>query len=289
MADINIRDLIRKGAPHQVIDEAVIRMMELKYAFQVSLALQTRNSILAVDVYDLASQLPATSTIAGLKVKGFRVDGPLFEGSSLVTCFKGTSSYVLKYLDTFEKKRLAFMEEKLDGRTHPNIVPYELYEGDIPSHRTFMIMPKYVSTLEPISDLDESDTFRLWHDISDALSFLHSHEIAFMDVKPSNICVDAKKFILIDLGSVASFGTTSSCTTAFLPTDLLPPRYENVKASASIDWWMLAMTIACKIGPDASPPQGPKPRTKEEVVSYLRSNILSSSFLMELLTKVGFA
>ena len=260
--------------------------MELKYASQVSLALGTQNSTLALDVYDQASQLPATATVEGLAVKGYSVNGPLFDGCSLVTCFKGTIPCVVKYLDAFEVKRLEFFEAKLSGDTHPNIVSYELYRDEA-HQRTFMIMPRYITTLEPISILNEKDAHRLWVDISDTLSFLHSREIAFMDVKPSNICVEGGKFILIDLGSVTSFGTTSSCTTAFLPVNFLPPGTESIKGSAAIDWWMLATTIANKVGPEASLPHGPKKRTKEEVLSYLRSNL--PSLLDSLLTKLGLS
>ena len=41
--------------------------------------------------------------------------------------------------------------------------------------------------------------------MNDALTCLHKHEYAHMDVKPSNICINSNgDFVLIDLGSVAS-------------------------------------------------------------------------------------
>ena len=284
-AELNIRDLIKKAAPREDIDEGVIRKMELKYASQVSLALGTRNYTLALDVYDQASQLPATSTTCGLKLKGYQVNGPLFDGSNLVTCYKGIKSFVVKYLGSFEKKRLELLEGKC-ANVHPNIVPYELYTDDA-RNRTFMIMPKYITTLEPITSLDESDVIRLWTDISNALRFLHSKGIAFMDVKPSNICIESNKFILIDLGSVATFGTTSSCTKAFLPVDLHSLESADVIGSAEVDWWMLVSTIASKIGPEASLSQGPKRRTKIELISYLENNLPHCTLVTDLRDKLA--
>ncbi len=148
-------------------------------------------------------------------------------------------------------------------------------------------MPRFMTTLEPLPQLDDADVSELWEDISKALMFLHDHGIAFMDVKPSNICIDERdksKYVLIDLGSVTPFGTTSSCTQAYLPLDMQTTG--SVVGSPAVDWWMLAMTIAEKVGPDASPDQGPKRRTKEQVLTYLGIYV-SASLVTDLETKLS--
>ena len=289
VGSLGIRDLIKKASTYEDIDEGVIRRMELKYAAAVTLALQTQNATLAMDSYYQAKQLPATTTVQQLTIKGYRVNGPLFEGSPIVICYKGTKSFLIKYLDRYENRRRADLERALGGETHPNIVSYEIFtksDGDTSSldKKTYMIMPRFMTTLEPLPQLDDTDVRKLWEDIDKALTFLHNHGFAFMDVKPSNICIDERgNYVLIDLGSVTPFSTTSSCTQAYLPSDMQSTN--SVVGSAAVDWWMLAMTVAEKVGPDASPDQGPKRRTKEQVLTYLGIHV-SSSLLTDIETKL---
>jgi len=79
----------------------------------------------------------------------------------------------------------------------------------------------------------------------DALDFLHRGRLAHMDVKPSNIFVDAAgHFWLADFGSVRSIGTASTSTTpTFVPAELRVAALEAYVVSKQHDWWMLGMTV----------------------------------------------
>ena len=126
-------------------------------------------------------------------------------------------------------------------------------------------MPKFETTLEPISFIDEKEASQLWGDIRDALDFIHSREFAFMDVKPANICVTEGRFVLIDLGSIVKFGKRSSSTPSYIPSD-----FTEKKGSAHCDWWMLAMTLAEKVeSKEDLILQAPKERTMAELMIFL--------------------
>lgn len=84
-----------------------------------------------------------------------------------------------------------------------------------------------------------------------ALDYLHSKGYAHCNVKPANIFLDAKgAFLLGDQGSVTKFGSVLAQSTqaSFVPRELLPSEGTPQRSSASLDWWMLAVTLLEKCG-----------------------------------------
>ena len=148
---------------------------------------------------------------------------------------------MLKSLDAKEASRAkAFADKRGDG--HCGIVAYEIHDSLGTHGKCYMTMPCLPSTLEHISQLDAVSVAHLWDDIGGALDFLHALGFAHSDVKPSNICVDGSgRFVLIDVGSLETFGERTTSTRVYLPREV-----ESGCASSATDWWMLAMTLAEK-------------------------------------------
>ena len=153
-------------------------------------------------------------------------------------------------------------------------------------------MPKLETTLEPIPFLNSGEISKCWTDICSALDFLHSNGFAYMDVKPSNICIDGDSFVLIDVGSVVEFGKRTSSTEVYFPSDYL----ERSRGNTLADWWMLATTLAEKVdmrllpsGEVSAMEERPKRRTKRELLSFLESTVAVQVFqsLSEKLDCVG--
>ena len=66
-----------------------------------------------------------------------------------------------------------------------------------------MIMPPYVSSLEPCPRVSVETGQKLYFQIASALYTIHACELQHMDITPANICIrDNGDFVLIDLGSV---------------------------------------------------------------------------------------
>ncbi|PRP73763.1 protein kinase C delta type-like [Planoprotostelium fungivorum] len=142
--------------------------------------------------------------------------------------------HVLKTLNNAEKDRIT----AIPVLQSEYIIKYSLRESN--RGNPLMIMPLLPTTLEHLPDLSRLLSGKLWQHMKNALSCLHGHQLAHMDVKPSNICIDqAGNFILINLGSVVCFGQKSASTLAYIPQDL--SNYQV--ASAAVDWWMLAATL----------------------------------------------
>ena len=155
------------------LDEGVLRRMKLYFAQHVSLALSTKDAVLAADIYSTAEVLPQTTTRNDLIVQGYIVNGPLFDGSGLTICFKGSKTCILKPLSLYEEKRITEFNKFAveDEFRKNNIITFELYKRN---DRSFMIMPKLTSTLENMFSLSLETTTRLWEDVSRALKFIHS-------------------------------------------------------------------------------------------------------------------
>lgn len=214
--------------------------MNTHFSSAVLLALTTGDTQLALDTYNSAEVLPATSTLHAFEHEGWSMDGSLFTGSDLVLCFKGLRAFVLKGLSKQEAARAQVFSAARKGG-HPGIVSYELHHS-AGSDKCYMIMPKLQSTVEKIPALSPTDTQTLWSDIKAALEYLHGLGFAHMDVKPSNICVDAQaRCVLVDVGSLSPFKTLTQSTLVYVPIDV-----DCRLSDASVDWWMLAMTLAEK-------------------------------------------
>ena len=72
-----------------------------------------------------------------------------------------------------------------------------------------------------------------------------------MDVKPENIGLLNRVFVLLDLGSTAPFGDRTEVTELFVPVVHGNADFEIVRgsmlANAQVDKWMLAMTFFMKL------------------------------------------
>ena len=230
-----------KFTPSHPPEASALSRMRRRFAGQVSLALQTGDANLLYEAYDDAKHLPSPSTVQRFKVEGYIINGPLYVGSNILTCFKGTDEYLLKSGLSEAELRRAVEFKSAVPNPHRGIVPFEL-RSDVAKGKHFMLMPKLRTSLEPIPSLPADDTARLWGDLRGALDFLHTHGFAHMDVKPANICLDWEgRFVLVDLGSLARFGESTSTTPAYVPRDVAWWR-----SSAGVDWWMLASTLAEK-------------------------------------------
>lgn len=245
--------------------ESVKRRMFLSYSSQVSLALQTGNMTLALDTYRLAEALPSLATREHFGLEGFQLNGTLFEGSSLIIAFRGLCTFVIKPLGEQERQRVTHLTHALNNRgfnleedtkmwasyadltvVHRHVIPFILWSDPLRKERCFMAMPKLSGTLEPLQRLSDAETGILCNHVTSALSCLHAMKFAHGDVKPGNIGLregPPAQFVLIDLGSVQTFGTRVSATLPYVPCDL---QHGTLLASANVDWWMFAVTLAEK-------------------------------------------
>jgi hypothetical protein len=98
--------------------------------FTANYAVEQQDAILAVDVYDKTSKHPDTTTVSALFVDGYKMGGCLFDGSELVTCYKGLKVYVLKGLSEDEWKNAEAFEVAFPEKNCPNIVDFTLYSRD---------------------------------------------------------------------------------------------------------------------------------------------------------------
>ena len=260
--------LVEGGLRRANLSCGALRRARIKYANSILLAAHERNATLAVDVYEAAARLPSTSTQLQLSIAGYRMNGPLFDLSELTICYKGERVYVLKCLDPNEAARIATFCEACASALPLGITPFEIM--DSPGHKVVMIMPKFATTLEPVPYLSEDGVLGFWNRVRNALNSLHALGFAHMDVKPSNICFnEAGEMFLIDLGSISRFGEVSSSTDAYVPHD-----FGSRRAHASLDWWMLAMTLAEKAcGTEHGLPVGVGARsaTKAELQGHLET------------------
>ena len=212
-------------------------------------ALLTNNSELAKEAYAKATLAPRTQTSVDLMQIGYVMNGTL-HGSveeSLHICFDGTAPKVVKVIDEDEMMRTqSFLDAAVNDLPigaqipdHTNhVITFSLYRVH---GKCLTIMPLLPATLEHIKRLCVGDAQKLLRQMIMALSFIHDHGFAHMDVKPSNICINGEgDFILADLGSMALFGKHTKSTTPYVPKDLQIPR---MVSAIKTDFWMLAMTL----------------------------------------------
>ena len=219
---------------------SVVQRAFLRYSAIITASLAASRPETAVDAYRLAECLPSVTTADMLRFDGIDLDGPLSEGSLLTRCFRSRAEFLLKPLDQREFERADELLKALNGSAIPCLTSFELRSS---SSKHFMLMPRFGASLEQLPHLVADDIAVLWQCMRDALRGLHALGFAYMDVKPSNICLNNRAFVLIDLGSVAQFGKGASTTQPYVPRDY--PGSMCV-SSARADWWLFAMTVAEK-------------------------------------------
>ena len=107
-------------------------------------------------------------------------------------------------------------------------------------------MPRMAATLSQMPHLAPEHALTLVQHLSDGLSYLHTLGVAHADVKPDNIALqEPERFVLIDVGSVTTFGQRVHSTPAYVPRDV-PVTNDMVVSCASLDWFMLGMTLGEK-------------------------------------------
>jgi serine/threonine protein kinase len=120
----------------------------------------------------------------------------------------------------------------------PEIIPFYVS----PSH-AHMIMPLCAATLEHLPHADRAVAARLFASLERALLYLHALGLGHSDVKPSNVLLTTDgSFVLADLGSLERFGQPTETTPGLVPFDL-KPKDGKYRASARLDFAMLAMTL----------------------------------------------
>lgn len=274
--DITLEDLFARWGIS--VDPAVLNRMRSNYSSRVSIILIEQQREFALQTYEMTKMLPGTTTALQIRqTQGYALRGVLHSWRSLVSCYKGSRSYVLKVLSAEDYEASIAMRNDLapgsEGMVtfHPHIVPIHLF---VVAGKHCCVMPKYTSSFEPCPGLsDESDVTFLWNCMSSALHFLHENGYAHMDVKPSNICFSEQGYVLIDLGSARKFGECTSSTKAYLPRELTKSEFLS---SASTDWWMLAMVLIEKVcGHSCAYNHF---RKKVEVLSLLEASPMRSCF-----------
>lgn len=128
--------------------------------------------------------------------------------------------------------------------------------------------------LERAPPLDPAATVALWQHMRAALTAMHELGFAHMDVTPSNIChMESESFMLVDLGSVTTFGGLTQSTRSYLPRELFGKSTDAVVAHPSTDWWMLACTLSEKGCEPALEISGAKVHTKAEIRAHLAMHL----------------
>ena len=266
-------EVLRQQFPFVRIDKSVLRIMHNKFPQRVMNAITLRSSSIALDVYDAAAMLPSNTTANEIAATGYQLNGPLYEGSELTTCFKSGKMYIVKGLKREEFTRAQQFSLAFGESYPPHVITFELQTSA--KGKSFMIMPamRYPLDKRPKPYLTSGEVNLLWRHLSTALIHLHQGGYAFLDIKPANICYDdgpdITGYFLIDLGSIVPFERETSSTEAYIPNDL-----ETCPASAEIDWWMLGTTLAefgCGInglsfGCD-------RRFSKQEIISQLRDHL----------------
>ena len=268
----SFEQILAKGK--QDIQPGVVARCRRRFGSLVQQAVSENSLEIAQMAYDQAAALPQTNTEHQLLIEGYTLNGLCFYNENLVICYKDTFAKLLKVLSPKEMERGSVFLAKLQGRSLSDfITPFEIHTVN---EKNFMIMPQYSSTLETLRNLTISSGVKLFHQMSQAIKFLHDLGLNHMDIKPSNICLrESGDFVLIDLGSVVMKGLYSESTVVYVPKDFQPrePRnpHNRYQAVNLNDWLMLGMTIAEKvygleIGTAKSPP------TIQTLISILQSD-----------------
>jgi serine/threonine protein kinase len=256
--------------------------MKRRYGFLVDLALRSNDALLMKETYAQTEGLPNTQTAGQLNVEGYVLDGQLINGNDcLQICFKDGIPHLLKVCTAVEYRRMSTWQNFLRNNNinqDENIIPFELTEVRL---KHFAFMPLHPVTLEHLHVLNFNVLNRVWSQLSSALKCFHAHGFCHMDIKPSNILISSSgNFIVADLGSVVHHGERSQSTQAYLPKEMWDPiQIRGPLASATVDWWMFAVTIYERVcGGDINATSPSYKSIKDSLVTNVPPHIMNQLF-----------
>mmetsp|Transcript_4248 Transcript_4248/g.5964 ORF Transcript_4248/g.5964 Transcript_4248/m.5964 type:complete len:160 (-) Transcript_4248:798-1277(-) len=144
--------------------------MRRHFSGQVIQAFNEQLPVLAREIYQQTEALPQTETENRLKIEGYLLNGPLHAGNdAIVICYKGLKVYLLKALTNKEYSQAAALQDQLQGETNRYLTSFEIHSH---ASKNFIIMPYYISTLEPIPTLSVDDGQQVVQQVSEAIMFL---------------------------------------------------------------------------------------------------------------------
>jgi serine/threonine protein kinase len=230
-----------------------------KYSNEMLLAINRGDAKFAIETYNKAEALPALTTQQDIRGHGYTLDGPIYQGSTIETCYDlNNHPCVLKPLGSTSSdeqpplayRRIETFVNALAGRRFPNVVnvlSLYMHETAERKKKWYYFMPRYHGTLGNSMAQTYEAIGEIWTEVSAGLQHLHTLGFAHMDVKPDNIGIsEDAHYVLIDLDGVSLFGQRPRASTEyFLPTGVIS---DNIIASPAVDWWMFAASIAdiCK-------------------------------------------
>jgi len=244
-----------------------------RFPQQYDTALRMRDPIIAHRTYEDGLALPTTTTEQELnQYAGYKLNGNLITNNdNLIICFKETTPYIMKILTQKEYDNMTTLFKTLTPNAHIVTIT-ELIQTK--HKKLFAIMPILPATLECLPSLSVPAALRFWQQMKSALQHLHAIHFSHNDIKPSNICLGNQgEFIIIDLGSVRSFGSSiaGATTKAYHPKDV-----DFSFASRHTDWWMLAATFTEKAcGWSTQWGGGPSNPTTEQVLNIIQQKFAS--------------
>jgi serine/threonine protein kinase len=244
--------------PLDGLDRRIIELAQWRFFDRVVHAIKTKDRGLALQAYEEAKKIPTTTTRDSMAAHvHLNLDGPV-DGSSLYYAFRGTEPFVVKGLTRAETGRaetLRTLLAHLGIKQFPYVTTFQLLRGGkeylvdgdpaLATDKFFMVMPFYKVWLERVPYLERAEVSKLWKQLSTSLRQMHAHGLAFMDVKPPNICVD-NDFVFIDIGSVVPFGYKTESTAQYIPQDIVPTNPQQVPAHPIFDWAMLMAVMSEK-------------------------------------------
>ena len=177
-----IAQLISKEYHYSEIKEHVIRVVNFRFPEKEKNTILFQDATLASDVYSAAERIPSDTTVNEFSDEGYIMNGSLYEGSELTTCYKRRKVYIMKGLTHEEYKRAQGYSTAFGNSYSLHVIAFELAMST--KGKAFMIMPamRYSVDKVPSPFLAPDDVQLLWSHMESALSTIHSGGFAFMDI-----------------------------------------------------------------------------------------------------------
>jgi hypothetical protein len=204
----------------------------------------------ALRLYNMVNSLPHTITKAEFRRMGYSLADPPFPfpGRAIFKVFRGSQALLGKALSTTEYARAIAFKQACEAYASTNgggvAAPHVMTFSVVVVHENpFMLMQQFICVVSDLPPLPASDTEKLFRQIMEALTWIHTRGFAHSDVKRANIGVNAAgNFFLIDLQSLVPFGHRTEATTGCVPYDQYVSDL-HVRGSVELDHWMLATMI----------------------------------------------